>query len=434
MRKIALTGLAVLSIMLGGVIPAEAATNSATAPSAASPAAPSAASAEARLAAGALAAADPAVGTGAPSSIGGSRVSCASATSCLAVSENVNRAGGSAPTADYWTGAAWKPVAVPLPRGTAGAGGLNGVSCKPGACLAVGSYNTAAGDTFPLAWTWNGKALTPVAAPPMPAGVVNFSVGDVSCVTASSCVMIGSAFTSSATPRLIVVIDRWESGKWTMRTVGLTAGTYAEFDGLSCLSASYCVASALGISSSFGIKPLLASWNGTALRLFNAPVPRGVSSALLTDVSCVSAVSCVATGDSLSLSNGASYGFTDVLTGKTWAAAAIAWPKGSASSLLMAVSCASAKSCVAVGVDGVNAASTANSGHAAAVSYNGKAWTVQKNVPLPARGTVSEFGGVSCATATRCVASGQLGQVNGNAAAPLNGVWNGASWKLVRLP
>jgi hypothetical protein len=423
MRKIALTGLAVLSIMLGAVIPAQAATGPLGRLSAAA-AAPSAL-------------ADPgAPAPVAPSSISGSRVSCASATSCLSVSEDINRAGGSAPAADYWNGAAWTPLAVPLPRGAAGAGGVIGVSCKPGACLAVGGYSTAAGDTFPLAWTWNGKTLTPAAAPPMPAGTTGASVGDVSCVTASSCVMIGSAFTSgtsSAAPRLIVVIDRWESGKWTMRTVGLTAGQFAEFDGLSCVSVSNCVASAMGISSSFGLAPLLASWNGSALRLFNAPVPRGVTSALLTDVSCVSTVSCVATGVSLSLSTGASSGFTDVLTGKTWAASPIAWPKGSASSLLMAVSCASSKSCVAVGVDGVSNAGTANSGHAAAVSYNGKAWTVQNNVPLPARGTVSEFGGVSCVTATRCVTSGLLGQVNGYAMAPLNGVWNGSSWKLARL-
>ena len=59
---------------------------------------------------------------------------------------------------------------------------------------------------------------------------------------------------------------------------------------------------------------------------------------------------------------------------------------------------------------------------------------MRKTVPAPAKGYASGFGGVSCVTATYCVSSGATGKTTGNAGGPLNGVWNGKTWKLFRLP
>jgi hypothetical protein len=359
-------------------------------------------------------------------------VSCASAKSCLAVSQNDDNAGDSSPTADAWNGTAWKRLAVPLPKGAGG--GLNGVSCKEASCLVIGYYSTNSG-VYPLALTWHGKSLTRVTAPPMPAKAEDASLGDVSCVTAKSCVMIGSATTSAGAR---TVVDTWNGAKWTMHAAALPAGlAETGFYGLSCVSASHCVAGGTSISKSFAVLPLLATWNGKVVTLMTAPAPKGHGFATITDVSCVSATRCVAAGVggvSLSASASRSYGFTDVLAGRTWKATAIGWPKGSASSGLAAVSCSSPRNCVAVGSDAITNTDAANSGDAAAVSYNGKTWTVQKDVPRPAKGTASAFGGVSCLTGTDCVASGLTGKTSGSAAGPLNGVWNGKSWRLFRLP
>jgi hypothetical protein len=403
-RKVAFIGLAALSIVLGGVIPASAASGPAARSSAAGA---------------------PAAETSTPS-ISGSRVSCASAKSCLAINENVDSAGDSTPVVDWWNGASWKPVVVPWPKGAGG--GLTGVSCKQASCLAVGFDLTTSG-AFPLALKWSGKSLTRVAAPPFPAGAEDASLGDVSCVSAMSCVMVGSA-TEPAGAR--VVIDTWNGAKWTMHAAVLPKGmAEAGFYGLSCVSATFCQAGGMFISSSFAVAPLLASWNGKTVTMTKAPAPKGASTPQVTDVSCASATSCVATG--VSLSSSASYGFTDVLTGKTWKSATIAWPKGSGSSVLLGVSCTSPRNCVAVGQDGIPNIN-ANGGKAVAVSYNGKTWTVQKTVPGPAKGYSSVFGGVSCVAAAYCVSSGLTGKTSGNAGMPLNGVWNGKSWKLSRLP
>ena len=419
MRKIAFTGLAALSVVLGCVLPASAAL---AAPAPARPFAAAAAAARA-------------VATGADTSspsLSGSRVSCATAKNCLAVTENLDGAGNSTPAVDAWNGTTWKALALPLPTGAGGS--LNGVSCKQGSCLAVGYYSTASGD-HPVALKWNGTSLAQAAAPPLPAWGLDASLAAVSCATAAGCVAIGSATTSAGTTA--VVIDTWNGATWAMRTVALPASMLAvTVNGLSCVSASYCAAGGMfataspGASGSFGLLPLLVTWNGKAVATKRLPAPQGASLAMITDVSCASVTSCAATGIALSPALTSSNGFVDVLAGTAWKTASIAWPRGAASSELMAVSCTSPASCVAVGVDGI----TNSAADAAALTYNGRTWTVQNNVPGPGSGEASLFGGVSCVTATYCAASGLTGRATGNAAVPLNGVWNGKSWKLSRLP
>jgi len=105
-------------------------------------------------------------------------------------------------------GTAWKSV-----NGAAaqGAGGLNGVSCKRASCLAVGYYSTTSG-IYPDRTLMERQVADPAAAPPhWPAGALDASLGDVSCVTATSCVLIGSATTSASRPR--IVVDTWNGTK-----------------------------------------------------------------------------------------------------------------------------------------------------------------------------------------------------------------------------
>jgi hypothetical protein len=432
-RKIAFTVLAAFSVMLGCVIPASVAS---AAPMTARPFAASATAAARALATGAARAlatgTDPGADTSTPS-LSGSRVSCGTAKNCLAVTENLDGAGNSTPAADAWNGTAWQPLALPLPTGAGGS--LNGVSCKQASCLAVGYYSTTSGD-HPVALKWNGKSLTQAATPPLPAWSMDATLADVSCVTAASCVAIGSGTTSAGTTALI--IDTWNGATWAMRTVALPASMLGvTVNGLSCATASYCAAGGMfataspGASGSFGLWPLLVTWNGKAIGTKKLPAPPGASLAMISDVSCVSVTSCAATGITLSPALTSSNGFVDVLAGTAWKTASIAWPRGAASSELMAVSCPSPASCVAVGVDGLTNSGAAD---ATALTYNGKTWTVQNNVPGPGSGEASLFGGVSCVTATYCAASGLTGRASGNAAIPLNGVWNGKSWKLSRLP
>jgi hypothetical protein len=83
-----------------------------------------------------------------------------------------------------------------------------------------------------------------------------------------------------------------------------------------------------------------------------------------------------------------------------------------------------------VGYLDMNPGAAGNTGRAAAVTWNGRTWTVTK-VPAPARGKSSLFNGVSCLSAVNCVAAGQVGPENSTNGTGLSGFWNGRSWRLV---
>ncbi len=93
------------------------------------------------------------------------------------------------------------------------------------------------------------------------------------------------------------------------------------------------------------------------------------------------------------------------------------------------VSCASADSCAAVGSSGAPVAGPVNSSFAEL--WNGAVWSVV-SVPGP-KGFGTGVYGVSCGSATSCVAVGEGGGAGGtlSSAAALTGFWNGKSWRLV---
>jgi hypothetical protein len=106
---------------------------------------------------------------------------------------------------------------------------------------------------------------------------------------------------------------------------------------------------------------------------------------------------------------------------------------GSASSdnFLLAVSCASARACTAVG-DYYNSSDVART---LAESWNGRTWSV---VPSPNAGPASsgnDLDGVSCVTATACTAVGDY-KSSGIAGIEktLAELWNGTHWSVVHTP
>lgn len=93
-------------------------------------------------------------------------------------------------------------------------------------------------------------------------------------------------------------------------------------------------------------------------------------------------------------------------------------------SQLYDVSCVSAKDCVAVGVND-NAEANQGGDLALIQSWNGKAWKTVA-APIPKGGLWSSLGGVSCSTASACVAVGYLD--SSDVQVPLAEIWNGRTW------
>jgi hypothetical protein len=353
-------------------------------------------------------------------------VSCVSPKNCVAVGLDGNAYRGTGgPLAEKWNGRTWKIARMRLPAG-ATSGELFGVSCKSAsACVAVGLYLDSAGAGIPLAETWNGRTWTPRTLP-TPAGGTGVILNGVSCASARRCVAVGEYFTGGGAA---AIAESWNGGRWTTATPPAPAASVeGDLSAVSCPSATYCVAVGKSATTA-GSSVLIDSWNGRTWRERAARPPRGLEHAELNGVWCTSAANCVAVGRG---SGGSGLtGFTELWNGSSWRSALVSWPRGAANSGLVGVSCASAKRCVMVGYLDMNPGAGGNTGRAAAVTWNGRTWTVTK-VPAPARGKSSLFNGVSCLSAVNCVAAGQVGPVNSTTGTGLSGLWNGRSWRLVR--
>ncbi|HXZ83805.1 MAG TPA: hypothetical protein VED84_08775 [Acidimicrobiales bacterium] len=96
-----------------------------------------------------------------------------------------------------------------------------------------------------------------------------------------------------------------------------------------------------------------------------------------------------------------------------------AGPSGEAT--LVAVSCASARWCVAVGYSGLDTLIE---------SWNGSGWTVS---PSPDRGATSSLGGVACVSTRWCLAVGSYKDRAGVSRALVE-IWNGSSWSIGASP
>ena len=353
------------------------------------------------------------------------KTSCGTPNSCLAIGENLTKSGALAQVVEAWNGTAWRSVAVPTPKPTVAIINLADVSCKSAtACVVVGTYTTlaGAGASRPYALTWNGTSLTPTAAPPAPKGSGFTSLTGVSCITASSCVAVGDS-RSGAGP---LIVETWNGAKWTLRTASIPGGARSTYPGaVSCHFVTFCVVAGESYSSVPGAPAmLLARWNGTSFTAMKAAVPAGAANVTLNGISCPSTTLCAAAGFSTNRSGTSAFGFAEMWNGKSWTAVKMA-PNGNAESFLYGVSCRADGTCVAVGSTGPSATAKAT-----AVAYNGKTWTAQ-SVPGPGKGKSSDFFGVNCLRANQCVAIGEIVASGTPTVTPLGGLLNGSSWKLV---
>src|SRR5947209_6628034 len=167
-----------------------------------------------------------------------------------------------------------------------------------------------------------------------------------------------------------------------------------QLGGVACPSASHCIA----VGANFATQtPLAETWTTLGWRKIAVKLPAGVPHAELNAVTCPavkSGVFCVAAGDYITKA-GAFFALTEIWNGTTWTPAKAS---GTSGTFLNSVSCLSAASCLAVG----GHQTISGTGAPIADVWNGKSWK-QVAVPAPAHAMLSEFTGVSCATATFCV-------------------------------
>jgi hypothetical protein len=186
-----------------------------------------------------------------------------------------------------------------------------------------------------------------------------------------------------------------------------TESVGVELNGVSCTSVNACTAVGHANGS------LAERWNGTTWTIQSTPNPAGWKSVSLSGVSCPTATACTAVGYYVN-SSGVTETLAESWNGTTWTIQATPNVAGKERSQLNGVSCTSATSCIAVGYS-----STGSTKSALAESWNGTAWTIQ-TTPTEAL----ELNGVSCTSATACTAVGGQRAVR----------WNGTTWTIQAVP
>jgi hypothetical protein len=393
-------------------------------------------------------------GTGSLYLAGG--LSCGTPSDCLAIGMAGNaHSGPLKPAVERLHAGAWKSVPVKVPVGAVMAD-LGAVSCKAATyCLVVGQSLSdlppvGGNGLTPLVLSWNGTALTRVAAPPAPKADAVEEILGVSCVAVGQCVVtgVGSAKASGDTVQFVWTLN---GATWKVTAIpepgtgggsvppptgpGAASGTRTltntTFAGLRCFTLTSCVATGetdvitgSGPGTSITITPLAASWNGTAFTSLNAPVPSGTSDAMFEALSCVSPHACALDGVAADKTSADALGFAEVWNGKTWAVTKWAGPKGGTDAELLGVSCTRADRCIAVGEHGSGTTSAP-----AALAWSGSKWKLL-SVPGAGKGKTAVFATVSCPLSGWCVATGETGTMTKSSPAlvPLAGYFHHTAW------
>jgi hypothetical protein len=207
-----------------------------------------------------------------------------------------------------------------------------------------------------------------------------------------------------------------------------------------CTSADNCLAVG-SVDFKGAVRNVVEHWNGQKWAPVTAPNPAGLASddrSELVAVRCASAASCWAVG---SYESSGAPTLNQILhwNGRKWQLTPAPSPAGTskiAFSSLSDVSCVSAADCWAVGRDGQNAENSPKLNEA--LHWNGTRWRLVK-VPNPGGTSGVRLNGltsVRCASTADCWAAGSAGSIRPDSEVLRNELlhWNGRKWTTVTAP
>jgi uncharacterized repeat protein (TIGR02543 family) len=325
-------------------------------------------------------------------------ISCASAATCTAVGYDAN----DQPlfltgNPSNWT--ASNAIQITLGSGFGSSGYLEAISCTSATtCTAVGID----GNGEPLVLTGNPSSWTASNATEITLGSGFSSIGHlyaISCASAATCTAVG--YDGHDQPLVLTGNpSSWTASNATQITLGSGFGSSGYLEAISCASATTCTA--VGIDGNN--QPLVLTGNPSSWTASNATeITLGSgfgSNGSLRAISCTSAATCTAVG----------YDGHDqplVLTGNpsSWSASnATEITLGSGFSSighLYAISCASATTCTAVGYDG--------NGEPLVLTGNPSSWTASNATEITLGsgfGSNGSLQAISCTSAATCTAVG----------------------------
>jgi hypothetical protein len=352
-------------------------------------------------------------------------VSCLSSSSCVAVGSQSPSPGQSQVLVEAWDGTAWTLSSAPDPGSATDA--LNAVSCNSGLsgtlCVAVGDDTNTGGLTQALIETGDGTTWTQAAA--QQPGSASDVLNAVSCVSPStlpSCVAVGAdANTGGSTHALV---ETWDGVNWTTSSPAGLGGVAATLSGVDCLSSGSCTAVGARFDKLTSGITLAEDWNGATWSHKRSATASVVQDGL-AGVSCEGGGTCTAVGFSRD-EDSVQRTLVERTGGGSWTVAKSP-NQGEGPNNLTGVSCFSGAACVAVG----SWAKSNSAERTLTEAWNGSAWSVVPSMNVSAGANILR--GVSCFAATTCVAVGDASGTQGPPATLVE-AWDGSQWSVLASP
>ena len=268
-----------------------------------------------------------------------SGVSCASSMDCWAVGSH----GDTVESAliEHYNGSGWSISASP----SSSAGyRLNGVTCSTSTnCWAVGTMGGTAAQT--LVEHYGGSGWTVVSSPNTSPNQLNVLSG-IACDSQGGCWAVGYYDNASGNEQTLV--ERFSGGVWSLVSSPPSSGSNDVLQSVACANATNCWA--VGNQRPVGsaaLQTLMLQYNGTDWAVGSSPIP-GPAPNVLSSVACTSSTECWAVG-----SHATGYSIEQTLiehnTGSGWAIVSSPDTYSSDRDDLVAVACADAADCSAVG-------------------------------------------------------------------------------------
>lgn len=308
--------------------------------------------------------------------------------------------------------AGWTRLSAPSPKYGAA---LSGASCvSPSFCDAVGYKLSSSRRGTSLVEHWNGTSVRTQSDP-------TTEVLGVSCVSTTFCMEVGSHGDAHGYPHATAA--RWNGTRW--RAVTLPAvDTYDGLEAVSCWSRKGCTAVGAHMANANSYdRPLALRWNGSS---WKAQKPPAVTQWLnhLAGVSCVSASACLAVGQAFVDAQGRdSKTLAERWNGRRWRSVAAPTMSKTDQPGLWAVDCMRASDCVAVG------GGDGSPRRALILHWTGSQFVRETDAAPQNQSPAPILTGISCPTATFCMATGYQTFYGLSAEQ-----WDGTRWTMVDFP
>lgn len=327
-------------------------------------------------------------------------VSCVNTTKCVAVGYTQN-AGFSQSVVAALVNGTWKNQQIPQ-LGTA-SNSLWNVSCVVGnRCFAVGYYFDVPTATYRTLIAQYAGGFWSLVPSPSVANTDSYLFG-IDCVDATHCVAVGRYYnTTSQHFRSLILTLTGTSWAITTSPNRSAATSHNFLADVSCGDATHCMAVGYSTTDAGVFSTVVLERNGATWSLRSSRNVEGFSN-LFRDVSCPTPTECVAVGatDTATVANPNDPEVTLIerFTAGAWTIEPSPNRAGS-DNHLWGVSCPSAASCVAVGQSQTTARSWT-----LVLTYALGAWT---QTPSPSKGGTFNFQyGLSCPNVSHCVSSGE---------------------------